>query len=560
MKLKSLNCPNCNAKLEIKPGETHGTCPYCDSEFILDEEVIRVKHEIIDNTSLDIAETTLNKFKDYYKAEGIYRTLLYKYAHKEDVYIGLIRSITHDFKKETTNLYTLNEINDYWQRYTSLTTKTNIAKYSPSINDLNRKFWLNKLNTETKNLTLHSLSVNVNEVENAWNKYILFSEETEHKKIEKKFKDYLIKLKEYQAKKKKNFKLTTIIVIVLIITLAIAAAIYSKTETPTKKVKEIKTSSLYKYCDPNFHCKDKSFLTKYFYPTIADLTITSTKFDKEKNTLTVTTNLKSTSRDTTDEYTFKVVDDSGPYIEETNCEFTDTEEIDLTKCFNIIDYTDGSIDTSQATINKNKVNFKKQGTYTIKVTAKDKDNNKETAKVRVKIIPTPITLNVNVSKTSIQINDTATLSYEITPNVSNKEVTITYNDEYIKVKNNVITPVKIGESTLCITSNYDPNTKVCKQIEVTPICQNSYTFKFDGSKEEILTPGVDFCAGTYKVYANVLNSRQVYYIYHYPSTGSPDIISINKKSPFNEEGSKYALGKGAKFKIGSGITSITLTK
>ena len=135
MKLKELKCPNCSAKLEIKPMDTTGICPYCDSEFILDDEVIKIKHEheIIDDSSLEIADTTLNKFKDYKKAEYIYRSLIYKYAHKEEIYIGLIRSITHDFKLDIESIFILNEINDFWQKYTSLTTKTNIAKYSPSI-------------------------------------------------------------------------------------------------------------------------------------------------------------------------------------------------------------------------------------------------------------------------------------------------------------------------------------------------------------------------------------------------------------------------------------------
>ena len=92
MKLKELKCPNCNAKLNIKPIDTTGICPYCNSEFILDDEVIKVKHEheIIDDTSLEIALTTLNKFKDYEKAESLFKLLLYIYAHKEEIYIGLI--------------------------------------------------------------------------------------------------------------------------------------------------------------------------------------------------------------------------------------------------------------------------------------------------------------------------------------------------------------------------------------------------------------------------------------------------------------------------------------
>ena len=564
MKLKALKCPNCNAKIEINPGETHGTCTYCDSEFILEDEVIRVKHEIIDNTSLDVAETTLNKFKNYQKAEYLYRTLLYKYAHKEEVYIGLIRCITHDFKQPIINLFTLNEINDYWQKYTSLTTKTNIAKYSPSINEINRKFWLTTLKEETQDFTLLKLSIKADEVENAWNKYTLFSEEKEYVKLEKKCKDYLANLRNYQTKKRKRIKTTFLTTITLIILIIISSTIYAFVEKPIKKHEKIKTSTIYKYCGPDLNCKDNSYIKNFFYPTIADLTITSSKLNKQENILTVETTLTSDIRNNKEKYTFNIVDDSGPYIKSTNCKFTDTEEINLEKCFTLTDYTDGNIDPSKANIDKNKNKFQKQGKYKITISATDKDKNKETKKVNVEIIPTPITLNVDIPS-SIEINDTKKLSYEITPDkVSNKEVTITYNKEFITIKDNVITPVKIGETDICIQSKYDPNTKVCKKIDVTPICKDSYTFTFDGSKEEKIYSGKDFCSGTYKIYANVLNHNQIYYIHHYQSdafAAKSSLLTIAKFSSFlNDEGDKWSMAKGSYIQTKPGITSITIKK
>lgn len=563
MKLKALKCPNCNAKIEIKPGETHGTCTYCDSEFVLEDEVIRIKHEIVDNTSLDVAETTLNKFKNYTKAEMLYRGLLYEYSHKEEVYIGLIRSITHDFNREITQLFTVNEINDYWQKYTSLTSKTNIAKYSPSINEINRKFWLNKLKTDTEDFTSYKLSINTTELENTWSKYTLFSEEKEYLKIEGKYKEYLSRLKTAQEKKRKKIKIITRTTLAVILALVVFTTIYAFVEKPTKKYKELKTSILYKYCGPEFNCTNAEFIENFFYPTIADLTITKANFNKEKDTLTVTATLKSSIKDLTEEYTFKVVDDSGPYIEETSCKFTDTEKVDLTKCFTLTDYTDGSIDVKEAKIDKGKANFKTQGEKTIKVTATDKDKNKETKKVKVTIIPTPVTLNVDIPA-SVEINKTATLSYEVTPDVSNKEVTITYDKEVITIKDNVITPVKIGESEVCIISNYDKNTKVCKTVDVTPICQDSYTFNFDGSKKEKITAGVDFCAGTYKVYANVLNYDDVYYIHHYQAdrfAGGSSTLTIAKFSSFlSDEGDMWSMAKNSYIETAPGVTSITIRK
>ena len=187
--------------LYVKLGLSHKKKMSTSAEHL---QEIEHEHEIIDDSSLEIADTTLNKFKDYKKAEYIYRSLIYKYAHKEEIYIGLIRSITHDFKLDIESIFILNEINDFWQKYTSLTTKTNIAKYSPSINEVNKNFYLKRLNKETENLTEFSLKVNINDAEVAWNKYLLFSEESEHKKLESKYNDYITKLKDYQTKKKKR--------------------------------------------------------------------------------------------------------------------------------------------------------------------------------------------------------------------------------------------------------------------------------------------------------------------------------------------------------------------
>ena len=201
---------------------------------------------------------------------------------------------------------------------------------------------------------------------------------------------------------KKQLKTNGIVLLVTAIIIIITLTIYSYSETPIQKTKEIKTSSIYKYCDPNFNCKDKSFIEKFFYPTIADLSIEKINFNKEKNTLTVNTKLTSEKRNIEKEYKFTIKDNSGPYIESTNCKFTDTEEIDLTKCFTITDYNDGVIDSKNAKITNNN-DLTKLGTYTINVSATDKDKFIEKKDIKVEIVKTPITLNVNISKTSIQI-------------------------------------------------------------------------------------------------------------------------------------------------------------
>ena len=191
------------------------------------------------------------------------------------------------------------------------------------------------------------------------------------------------------------------------------------------------------------------------------------------------------------------------------------------------------------------------------------NNYTEIKDIKVEIVKTPITLNVNISKTSIQMNDTATLSYEIKPEVPNKEVYIDYDKSIISIENNVIKPLKIGEANICIQSKYDLKVEECKKIEVTPICKNSYTFYFDGSKSEKITAGIDFCPGTYRIYAQVLNYNDIYYIYHkQPNFGySSSTMTIAKFSDFlNDEGNQWAMSKDSYIETDTGITQITISK
>ena len=46
MKLVEMSCPKCSAKLEVNADLKFATCNYCGNQFILDDEVIRVQHEL----------------------------------------------------------------------------------------------------------------------------------------------------------------------------------------------------------------------------------------------------------------------------------------------------------------------------------------------------------------------------------------------------------------------------------------------------------------------------------------------------------------------------------
>ena len=44
MKTVLMKCDNCNASLKVEKGEKYSFCPYCGSQFYIDDEVKRTKH------------------------------------------------------------------------------------------------------------------------------------------------------------------------------------------------------------------------------------------------------------------------------------------------------------------------------------------------------------------------------------------------------------------------------------------------------------------------------------------------------------------------------------
>ena len=59
MKLIELKCKNCNASLEIEDSATSGTCKYCHSKFLVDDEVRATSKMVKD--SVDIAKNELKE-------------------------------------------------------------------------------------------------------------------------------------------------------------------------------------------------------------------------------------------------------------------------------------------------------------------------------------------------------------------------------------------------------------------------------------------------------------------------------------------------------------------
>lgn len=564
MKIKKIKCPNCDANISIKENETRGVCEYCNSEFIIDDETIKIEHtgtiEVTDDTSLKVANTTLNQFKDYDKSLLLYKRLLYKYAHKKEVYIGLIRSITRDFSIDNLASYQLNEINDYFKKYTSLATDKEIKKYEEHIKTLNKNYWYTTLVKGTNNFDATKNGEDVDVIESYHKNYLKYCSKDEKIKLETQYKKYITDYKLFvtnRDKKKKNIIKLIIGIIIAILLISIIFLLTENTKGVTKSIKLSEINEHY-YVTQN----DYQYFKKYFKDTFSEMKITDVKLNNNEKTVSITVSLKNVLIDKKETFEFDIIDDMGPVISPLSCKFTDTEEVNIYDCFTLYDFTDGVIDVKEANIKVEGIDFKTVGTKSINVVAKDKDGNESSLDISVIITKTPIELKFNLSE-KLTVNKTYNLSYSITPNnVSDTSVKYTYDKNLIKIKNGKLTPLKKGQTEVCAVSNYNSDVKVCKNVKLELQCKDTYTFSFDGSKEETITSDEVFCPGTYRIYASVMNSNEFYHLKITPKGEfSGDTLTIYKNSSFlNEEGSKYALTSGYTITTDIGITKVRLVK
>lgn len=133
MKLVETKCPNCNSNLEVEGNRKKAECQYCGTTFLLDDNTVNVKHihagGISEEQEYINAETYLNKFKNYDEAYKLYLSLSKRFVDNPEIWIGLLRSITHDFKyKVNSNLFMKN-CTTYWNNYCSLVDKKDVDKY-----------------------------------------------------------------------------------------------------------------------------------------------------------------------------------------------------------------------------------------------------------------------------------------------------------------------------------------------------------------------------------------------------------------------------------------------
>lgn len=562
MKIVTHKCPSCNANLKIKKGETEGVCEYCQTPYFIDDGVMRIEHkttvEIKNDNNLEIATATLENFKDYGKSEWLFKGLLHKYGHKKEVYIGIVRSITHDFNiADFESLSRLNEVNEYFRKYKSLATKKEVSEYEGKVNELNKNFWHKYLISSSNNFNASKSDAKAKDVEYYWQQYILYCTKSEQDKLKIKYNDFLNKkrkLEKEQSKKKKMIILSLIIAIVVIFLIDFISLYTEKPKTNTDSIELSKVLE-------NIENKNYKYFEEYLKDTRSDLTIEKAFLNEKAKQVELEVKLDNRYHKSNHIVTIKVVDDMGPVITSTNCVYTDTEIIDVNTCFTIFDYTDGVIANENATVEYDANTFKTDGTKTIKVTATDKDNKTTTKDVEIQITKTPFKMNVKLSK-DLYVSESAKLTYTFEPNnIPNKGVELIYNKEYVSIdKNNNVTALKKGTTNICVKSKYD-NSEECISVNIGLKCLNTYIFKFNGGSSETKTAGENFCTGTYKIYGSVLNKSEFYSISIRPKNGTPDYMTIYKKdSFFNEEGTKYVFNEGTTFTTEPGVTQVKLVK
>lgn len=558
MKIVNYKCPNCEANLKVNNGEIDGVCEYCQSPFHIDDGVIRIEYKVeFNDNNLEIAQTTLDNFKDYQRSEYLFKCLLSKYGHKKEVYIGIVRSIANDFTVAINNKNRLNELNEYYRRYKTLATKKEISEYEPKINNVNKLYWYNCLMDSSSNLDLNGAEGKASEIESYWRHYIKFASKEEQNDLRIKYNEFIKRKKQQEAESKRKIRILILVIIGVIISYFIIDFILLYNEKAKANVEEIKLSAIIDSIDS----ANYNDLSKLLCKTRSNVNIKDAKLNTDTRKLELDVELNNKYKKSENLVTIKLVDDIGPVITSNNCVFKDTDVIDVNSCFSVFDYTDGKIENNEILVEYDKENLNTVGTKEIMITASDSSEMTTSKKIEIIVTKTPIVLDLSISK-SLYVGETASLKYTITPNnISNKEVEYEYDKNYVSINGNSIKGIKKGNTSVCVISKYD-NSKKCINVEVGLKCLNSYTFNFNGGSTEKIVANENFCPGTYQVYAGVLNQDQIYHIsYSADGKGTSSHITICKYSDFlSDEGSKYMFNVGAGITTTPGITSIKLVK
>lgn len=564
MKAVVHKCPNCKANLELKEGSSSGVCDYCRAPYTIDDGVIHVEHtvEITDTTSLKVANTTLYKFKEYDEAEMLFRRLLFKYGHKPEVYIGLILSITYDFTEDVKTIPAMNEINELWERFISIGKEKDINKYKELHQKYNSNFWFKLLNEYTENLKNHKTKVSLKIIEFVYNNYITYCTKDEKTSIQNKYNKFKKNKEIYDKKRKNTFMFSIIFIVASLIIYFLVNYLSLINEKVVFKEENIKISELVKYCDMDGNCSSYDFITNKINDVKSKIYVVDLIIDKDKLNVSFDVRLQNKYKDTVEFKTLNLVDDFGPIITDLNCTYTDTDAINIYDCFTIYDYSDKEIDSKNAKVDLSNADFKVIGEKIIPISINDNDNHVTNDVIKVNVTKSNISLDVKFSN-YIEVNKTSQLSYTFSHSVPNKNVSYTFDKNYISFNEDtkIIKAIKVGTSEICVIPEYDVNKKSCKEVRVTALCKDTYTFKFDGSSTSKLVAGNDFCPGKYKIYAEVLNKKNSYHLDLREKNGNyMDSVLIWKSTSLGDEGNKYSFALDSSIGVPSGVTSVKLVK
>lgn len=135
MKLIRLKCSNCGANLETEEDNKKIKCQYCKATTIVDDEVIKIEHKIINDDidrKITNASTYLYKLERFEEAKSIYLELSKLIPENPIVWKGIILSETENFSKlnmwENEYAIDFNLIKGAFNSYRALETDERLLK------------------------------------------------------------------------------------------------------------------------------------------------------------------------------------------------------------------------------------------------------------------------------------------------------------------------------------------------------------------------------------------------------------------------------------------------
>lgn len=139
MKVVQLKCPSCGSSIEIEEDKKKTRCSYCHNQVMIDEEIIKVEHKIIDNEfekKLKKANTFLKEFEEYGKAQNAFEELIDEYPYESEGWYGLILSITQNYERKHLLSEELNKVKKYIEKYKKIEKNEKLLKKRLSEFDL----------------------------------------------------------------------------------------------------------------------------------------------------------------------------------------------------------------------------------------------------------------------------------------------------------------------------------------------------------------------------------------------------------------------------------------